>query len=306
MIDLFLFVPPLVIAAALLLDRLFGEPRRLHPLVGFGRYAGWLERRLNRDGRVAGVMALLLAVVPFVAMTLLVPAGWPVVGAEVLLLYLAVGARSLTEHGAAVTEALEAGDLPRARERVGWMVSREVSEADEPAVARAAVESLLENGNDALFGALFWFLLAGAPGVVAYRLVNTLDAMWGYRNERFARFGWAAARLDDLMNYLPARLAAASYGVVGRAAAWRCWARQAAAWEGINPGVVMAAGAGALGVRLGGGARYHGRWRERPELGEGRVPGAADIRRAATLVQRAALLWLFAAFAMSTLIALSS
>ena len=299
-------IPPLIMAVALLADRLLGEPRRFHPLVGFGRYAGWLERGLNRGGRFAGVMSLLLAVAPFVALTVLVPAGWPMMVAEVLLLYLAVGARSLVEHGAAVAEALEAEDLPRARERVGWMVSRDVSEADEPAVARAAVESLLENGNDALFGALFWFLLAGAPGVVAYRLVNTLDAMWGYRNERFARFGWAAARLDDVMNYLPARLAAASYGVVGRGAAWRCWARQAAAWEGINPGVVMAAGAGALGVRLGGGARYHGVWRERPELGEGREPDAGDIRRASALVQRAALLWLFTAFVVSALVALSS
>ena len=289
-------IPPLIIAAALFADRLLGEPRRFHPLVGFGRYAGWLERGLNRDGRIAGVAALLLAVVPFVALTVLVPAGWPMVVAEGVLLYLAIGARSLVEHGEAVAEALEAGDLPRARERVGWMVSRDVSEADEPAVARAAVESLLENGNDALFGALFWFLLAGAPGVVAYRLVNTLDAMWGYRNERFARFGWAAARLDDGMNYLPARLAAAAYGVVGGRAAWRCWARQAAAWEGVNPGVVMAAGAGALGLRLGGGARYHGAWRERPELGEGEAPSAADIRRACVLVRRAALLWLLVAF----------
>ena len=290
----FPLLPPLVIAAALLLDRLLGEPRRFHPLVGFGHYAAWLERRLNRNGRVAGGIALLLAVTPVVVVVTLLPSGWPEMVAEVLLLYLAVGARSLVEHGEAVARALDEGALPRARERVGRMVSRDTREADAPAVARAAVESVLENGNDALFGALFWYLVAGAPGVVLYRLVNTLDAMWGYRSARFARFGWAAARLDDLLNYLPARLAAATYALLGRPAAWRCWRRQARAWEGLNPGVVMAAGAGALGVRLGGRACYHGVWRERPELGEGRCPEADDIRRASTLVQRAALVWLTA------------
>ncbi len=288
-----LLTPPLVVAVALLLDRLLGEPRRFQPLVGFGRYAGWLERRLNRGGRAGGVMALLLATLPLVGLAALLPSGWPGAVAEVLLLYLAIGLRSLVQHGDAVAVALEEGDLPRARERVGRMVSRDTGQLDEPAVTRAAVESVLENGNDALFGALFWYLIAGAPGVVAYRLINTLDAMWGYRNERFARFGWAAARLDDGMNYLPARFAACGYALVGGGwGGWRCWRLQSAAWEGLNPGVVMAAGAGALGVRLGGGAPYHGRWRERPVLGEGEEPVAVDIRRASALVQHGALLWL--------------
>ncbi|GAB6043308.1 adenosylcobinamide-phosphate synthase CbiB [Endothiovibrio diazotrophicus] len=294
---------PLVVVAALLLDRLLGEARSFHPLVGFGRYAGWLERRLNRDGRWGGVAAVGVAVTPWVLLAALPPAGWPSLVAGMATLYLAVGARSLAEHGRAVAEALDAGSLEEARRRVGWMVSRDVSRADEEAVARAAVESVLENGNDALFGALFWFLLAGAPGVVAYRLVNTLDAMWGYRNRRFARFGWAAARLDDLMNYLPARLTAVGYGLAGGAGAWRCWSRQAGAWEGVNPGVVMAAGAGALGVRLGGGARYHGVWRERPTLGEGEVPRAADVRRAVALVGRAAWLWVVVTSAVAASIA---
>jgi adenosylcobinamide-phosphate synthase len=157
---------------------------------------------------------------------------------------------------------------------------------------------VLENGNDAVFGALFWFALAGAPGVVAYRLANTLDAMWGYRTARYLRFGWAAARLDDLLNYVPARLTALTYAAAGRfERALACWRAQAGAWESFNAGPVMAAGAGALGVRLGGAAVYHGAPKERPPLGEGDAPGARDIRRALALVRRGVWLWLGALLA---------
>jgi adenosylcobinamide-phosphate synthase len=197
-----------------------------------------------------------------------------------------------------VAQALAAGDLAAARERVGWMVSRDTAAMTGEDVARAAVESVLENGNDAVFGALFWFALAGAPGVVAYRLANTLDAMWGYRTARYLRFGWAAARLDDLLNYVPARLTALTYAAAGRfERALACWRAQAGAWESFNAGPVMAAGAGALGVRLGGAAVYHGAPKERPPLGEGDAPGARDIRRALALVRRGVWLWLGALLA---------
>ena len=141
----------------------------------------------------------------------------------------------------------------------------------------------------------FWFALAGAPGVVAYRLVNTLDAMWGYRNQRYRDFGWAAARLDDLLNLVPARLTALSYALLGRGRdALHCWRHQARRWNGRNAGVVMAAGAGALGVRIGGPSRYGGQLRERPWLGTARAPGAGDILAALRLVSRSTALWVLA------------
>lgn len=135
-------------------------------------------------------------------------------------------------------------------------------------------------------------MLGGAPGAVFYRLANTLDAMWGYRNTRYRHFGWAAARLDDCLNYVPARLTALTYALLGdRRLALACWRSQAPAWDSPNAGPVMAAGAGALNLTLGGPARYRGEWHERPPLGGGAAPGAGDIERALALVRRGVLLW---------------
>jgi adenosylcobinamide-phosphate synthase len=161
------------------------------------------------------------------------------------------------------------------------------------AVVPATTESVLENGNDGIFGALFWFVIAGTPGCLFYRLANTLDAMWGYRNRHYDDFGWAAARLDDLLNTIPARLTALSYALLGATGrALHCWRSQAGAWESPNAGPVMASGAGALGISLGGPARYGGQWRNRPLLGEGQPPRTADIGRALSLVRTALGLWL--------------
>ncbi len=272
------------------LDALLGEPRRAHPLVLFGRLADRLERQFNgpagRGWRSHGVTAWCLAVLPLTAgawVLSLLPGigGW----LEVVLLYLALGLRSLGEHVLPVANALRSGDLTEARRRVGFIVSRDTRALDEQGVARAATESALENGSDAVFAALFWFAVAGAPGVVLYRLSNTLDAMWGYRNPRFERFGWAAARIDDALNFIPARLVALTYALLGRTgAALRCWRRQAPFWDSPNAGPVMAAGAGALGVSLGGAAVYHDVLHRRPTLGEGEAPEARDIERALDLV----------------------
>ena len=278
------------------LDALLGEPRRRHPLVAFGRLAGRLEKRLNAGGRGQrrhGVGAWCLAVVPL-TLVALVLSGLPGIGwlVDVLALYCALGLRSLGEHVLPVATALRQGDLGEARRRVSYLVSRETTELDETAVARAATESVLENGSDAVFAALFWFIVAGAPGVVLYRLSNTLDAMWGYRNARFERFGWAAARIDDGLNYLPARLVALTYAVLGKTRlALSCWQRQAPTWDSPNAGPVMAAGAGALGVALGGPAIYHGQLHERPALGQGPAADAGSIERGWALVSRGEWLW---------------
>ncbi|MES2821510.1 MAG: adenosylcobinamide-phosphate synthase CbiB [Pseudomonadota bacterium] len=303
--------------AGVALDALLGEPRRWHPLVAFGRLADGLERQFNRPyfipslqpqattaspgkanagrgWRSHGVSAWVLAVLPLTllahVLSLLPGVGWLV---EVVALYAALGLRSLGEHARPVAEALLRHDLVEARRRVGYMVSRQTAELDEEGVARAATESVLENGSDAVFAVLFWFALFGAPGVVLYRLSNTLDAMWGYRTPRFERFGWAAARIDDLLNYLPARLVALTYALLGDTRlALRCWLIQAPTWDSPNAGPVMAAGAGALGVALGGPALYHGELHQRPPLGEGPTARAETIERALELVRRGVLLWL--------------
>jgi adenosylcobinamide-phosphate synthase len=284
---------------AVVLDRLLGEPRRWHPLVGFGRYAAWLELRLNAGKvlRGSGVLAWLLAIVPFLLPVYFLsqqPELQFITG--VLLLYFALGLQSLTEHARRIRHALDDGDLFLARQRVGEIVSRDTAAMQQQDVARAGVESVLENGNDAVFGALFWFMLLGAPGALLYRLANTLDAMWGYRTQRYFHFGWAAARLDDVLNFIPARLTALTYMLLGNArTAWRCWRQQAPQWDSPNAGPVMASGAGSLCVQLGGAAHYHGAVEERPLLGAGAAPQAADIGRAVALMQRGVWVWLLAA-----------
>lgn len=286
----------LLMACAVLLDLLLGEPRRWHPLVGFGRYAAWLERRMNNSGtsRLRGVAAWGAALAPFLVVTLALwrqPALRPYI--DVLVLYFALGLQSLREHAKRIQSALEAGNLPQARQRVGEIVSRDTSDMHPQDVARAGVESVLENGNDAVFAALFWFALLGAPGALLYRLANTLDAMWGYRTSRYLHFGWAAARFDDVLNFIPARLTAFSYALAGDIrTALRCWRQQARAWDSPNAGPVMASGAGSLCVRLGGAAQYHGATEIRPLLGAGSEPQAVDIARALSLVQRGVGLWL--------------
>ena len=291
---------PLCALAAVLLDRRFGEVRRWHPLVGFGAWAKVLEHRLNRRTFGGGLLAWALAVLPWVALAAVlraVPLPGVAVAVDIALLYFALGAQSLAEHAAAIAGPLQAGQLDEARRRVGWIVSRETSALDATGVAKAGVESVLENGNDAIFGALFWFALLGGPGALAFRLANTLDAMWGYRNERYRHFGCAAARIDDALNWLPARLTALTYALLGATRrALACWRRQAPTWDSPNAGPVMAAGAGSLQVSLGGAAIYHGREEIRPPLGEGPPPQAADLTRAIRLVKRSLALWLAVLF----------
>lgn len=288
--------------AAVVLDWLVGEPRRWHPLVGFGRGAAALERWLNRQPErscrslAGGILGVVLLTAPVMAVAWLlsnVLNGWAWLAAQVIVLWSALSLRGLAEHGKAVSEAQHQGDGDRARAAVGRIVSRDAIVLSDNGVAVAATESMLENGADAVFASLFWFLVAGLPGVLLHRMINTLDAMWGYRNDRFLYFGRCAARLDDLMNWLPARLTALTYAFLGDTRlALQCWHRQARTWDSPNAGPVMAAGAGALRVTLGGPAPYASGIKHRPLLGDGPEATAQTVDHAIALVQRGVMLWL--------------
>ena len=295
----------LIIALALALDYLLGEPRRYHPLVGFGRFVDAIEARFNsaQARRADGVLAWGFAVIPLVLLAFAVDA-W-LQSSEFLhllwslaILYLAIGWNSLMVHAAAVVTPLLGGDLEAARLAVARIVSRDSAGLDATGIARGAIESVLENGADAIFAALFWFVLLGAPGVLAYRVINTLDAMWGYRNERYRQFGWMAARVDDVVNFIPAQLTALTYALLGShtAQAFACWKSQGLAWKSPNAGPVMAAGAGALNICVGGAETYHGKRQQRsvlgPEPGPATRPSAAGLQQACHLVNRSLALWL--------------
>lgn len=298
----------LTILTAFIIDVVVGEPRRWHPLVGFGYGANWLESKLNRFSNkqpfwsyLSGFIAWSLMVLPPVFLLCLIqgyfknstdmPAIEMVIG--VVCLAFALGTKSLVQHARAVSEALKNSDIDLARKSIAMIVSRDTSNSDEEAINRATIESVLENGSDAIFAAIFWFVVLGAPGVILYRLANTLDAMWGYRTEQFNYFGWTAARIDDALNWIPARLTALAYTLAGNTkSAWLCWHKQAKQWHGINPGVVMASGAGALNITLGGPAIYHGKYIERPELGCDKKPEASDIERTINLVYKSIVIWL--------------
>ena len=297
-----LFAPFIVCALALTLDRILGEPARWHPLVGFGRVVTAIERQFNTHPArpwlsiLKGSAALLLVTLPILGvavwLSMLLDGFWLLI-TQAIVLWLALSLRGLSEHGLAVAEPLHSGDLATAQEQVSRIVSRQASALDERGVAAAATESMLENGADAVFASLFWFLIGGIPGVVLHRLINTLDAMWGYRNPRFLYFGRPAARLDDILGWLPARLTALTYTLLGqRKLALECWRKQASQWDSPNAGPVMAAGAGALNVRLGGPSPYPAGIKQRPLLGGTQAADAGSIEAAINLVQHGVWLWL--------------
>ncbi|WP_029901273.1 cobalamin biosynthesis protein [Nocardia brasiliensis] len=278
------------------LDRVLGDPRRWHPVAGFGTAAAALESRTYADRRGAGVVHEVVLVGAVVGLGLGVRrGGWPLTA---LATWTVLGGRSLARTGGEMAERLEAGDLVGARALLPSLCGRDPEALDADGLARAALESIAENTSDATVAPLVWGALAGVPGLLGYRAINTLDAMIGYRNDRYRNFGWAAARTDDLANLLPARLtglltAALAPLVGGRpAAAFRAWRRDAAQHPSPNAGVVEASMAGALGIRLGGRTEYPHGVENRPTLGTGPTPTVADLHRAVRLseaVQAAAV-----------------
>lgn len=270
------------VAAGLVADRLLGEPpTAVHPVVGFGRAMRAVERVLYRDGRAAGVAHAAAG------LGLGLAAG-RLLGSTAVATWLAVAGRALEHAALDVASALEAGDLDRARALLPALVGRDPTDLDEKEVARAVVESVAENTVDAVVAPAFWALVAGAPGALGYRAVNTLDAMVGHRSERYQRYGWASARVDDLAGWVPARVTAALVAAARPGAApavWTAVRSQAPAHPSPNAGVAEAAFAAALGLRLGGENRYCDRVEIRPPLGTGRPAEAADIPRAVALAR---------------------
>ncbi|UCM87606.1 cobalamin biosynthesis protein [Streptomyces marincola] len=287
-------------AAGLLLgfaaDRLLGDPRRRHPVAGFGAAASALERRMWADSRARGAAyaAVLVGGAALAGRAAARGSGrGPLAHAAVTAAatWVVLGGRSLEREALAVHAHLVRGDLPAARQRLTHLVGRDTTGLDEGGIARAVVESVAENTSDAVVAPLVWGAFAGVPGLLGHRAANTLDAMVGHRNPRYERFGWASARLDDALNLPGSRLsgllAAAAAGAPARTRrALATWRADAAAHPSPNAGVVEAAFAGALGVRLGGTNRYGTRTEHRAVLGTGREARAADIPRAVALARR--------------------
>ncbi|KRB41967.1 adenosylcobinamide-phosphate synthase CbiB [Phenylobacterium sp. Root700] len=288
---------PWLVLAAAAVEGVAGYPRRLHaivphPVAWIGRQLHALERRLNNGGdlprRIAGLATLLIVAGSAAGAGLLLDhllAG-PAVILAALLGSLGLAARSLYDHVAAVSRALGAADLPAARAAVAMIVGRDTETLDREGVAAAALESLAESFNDGVVAPLFWFLLGGLAGLFAYKAVNTADSIIGHREEPYRCFGWAAARTDDLMNLIPARIAGALIALVaGRG--WATMLRDAGKHASPNSGWPEAAMAGALRVQLGGPASYDGVAHDRPTFGDGPRPSPLDLHQGLRLYLRA-------------------
>jgi adenosylcobinamide-phosphate synthase len=293
--------------ASLVLEAVIGYPeavnRRVpHPVVGVGAAISALERRWNRPERGEALRRGLGVV------TLALVAGGAALaglsatralrgrkGGSLMIAALAttgLAQRSLHDHVESVLRPLEQGDLPVAREAVSRIVGRDTHDLDASGIAAAALESLAESFNDGVVAPAVWLALGGLPGLFAYKAVNTADSMIGHKEPRWRSFGWAAARTDDAMNLVPARLAGGLIAAAG-GGGWRVMRRDAAKHVSPNAGWPEAAMAGALGVRLGGPVRYDGQMTDRPVFGDGPAPTAADLRRGLGVYRRACgLLWL--------------
>ena len=292
-------------AVAMGVDAVLGWPNGLftrigHPVTWLGRLIGALDARWNRTEdapwkrRAAGIVTALIVIALSSGLALAVqtamPQGWSRFVLLGILAWPFVALRSLHDHVAAVARPLQSGDLAAARSAVSKIVGRDPANLDEAAIARAAIESLAENTSDGIVAPLFWGVLFGLPGIVGYKAANTLDSMIGHRSERHESFGWAAARIDDVANLVPARLTGLLFALMSAhpMEAMSCMIKDARRHRSPNAGWPEAAMAGALGVRLCGPRFYHGELADEPWLnGAARDPIAGDIARGLKLYSRA-------------------
>ncbi|MGX1321440.1 adenosylcobinamide-phosphate synthase [Bradyrhizobium sp. USDA 377] len=300
------FAGAMVVAMAV--DACLGWPSWLfarigHPVTWLGRLIGAIDAGWNRSSdppalrRAAGVAGALLVIVLSVALGWMLQgwlaSGWIQIALVGVLAWPLVALRSLHDHVAAVAVPLQAGDIAAAREAVSRIVGRDPAALDDAGIARAAIESLAENASDGIVAPVFWGALFGLPGILGYKAINTLDSMIGHRNERHEAFGWAAARMDDVANFIPARLTGFLFVLLAprRSEALSRMTRDARRHRSPNAGWPEAAMAGALGVRLSGPRIYHGSVTDEPWLNEGaRDPHPADIGEGLNVYRRAMLL----------------
>ena len=283
------------LALGVALDQLLADPQRHHPVAWFGSWATLVEKVAYADSRAAGALFTAAAIAPALAGGIVVEKaasrrGWLQVAATAAATWAALGVRRLANEGGIMADRLDSGDLEAAREQLPNLCGRDPRTLDEEGLGRATVESMAENTNDAGVCTLLWGAVAGVPGILAHRALNTLDAMVGYRNERYGRFGTVAAVADDAAAWLPARvtgaLACLTAPLIGgrTGTAWRIMRRDGASHPSPNGGWCESAWAGALGVQLGGENRYGERVESRPTPGDGPRPRGAEVRRAAQLV----------------------
>ncbi len=300
-------MPEHQLAAAFALDLLLGDPRWFpHPVKLIASLAIWLERGARscfKNERVGGAVTALMVILTTGAFALLLVVGAGAVSdvaaevVSVVIIYFSLALRDLLKHSREVLRALEAGDLPRARSRVAMIVGRDTKSLNEAEITRAVVESVAENLTDGVIAPLLYAAICGPVGAIMYKAINTLDSMFGYKNERYIKFGWASARIDDVANYIPARVAGVSVILASLFLGLRplnsirVFFRDGQNHPSPNSGLTEAAVAGALGVRLGGLSHYDGEPSEKPTIGEPLEPlNQQHIKRVNVLVFSAALI----------------
>ena len=294
-----------VITLALVLDAWLGEVKRFHPLVGFGNGAKRIEKQFNQNQcsavkqKLTGMFAWSVLVLPLPALYFFLQSELSWWWLDIAILYFAIGHKSLKQHALQVFKPLQQGDITTARHYCGYLVSRDTSKLESEDVSRAVVESVLENGHDAVIASLFWYCVGGAPLVIIHRLANTLDAMWGYKNSRFLNFGWFSAKADDLLGWPSAKVTAFLYALQSKQFIQSLSNAyyQSKHYKSLNGGWAMASGATALNVKLGGKAVYFEQEIESVTLGQGDTVQAKHICSSVNLVTRAAWLFVFITFA---------
>jgi len=294
--------------SALVIDNLIGEPTRFHPLVFFGKIAKQLENILNNGSKrkrfIGGVVAWSLLVLPipllYLGLIVILPF-YIIVLVNIYIVYWAVALNSLNLHGMQIYKPLKDNNLKQAQHYCSYIVSRDTSQIDKQGISRATTESMLENGHDGVTATLIYFVIGGAPLVIIHRLSNTLDAMWGYRNEQFNYFGKFSARMDDLLGFTSGKITALLFVFLGlfkgkaKKALTNAY-QQGKHYKSHNGGWVMASGATVLNVCLGGKAVYFGKTVQSPQLGEGESVQSKHIKASLLLVKQATLLWLLLVF----------
>ncbi|MDO4911704.1 MAG: adenosylcobinamide-phosphate synthase CbiB [Corynebacterium sp.] len=294
------------ILGGLAADALFRDPQTHHPVAYFGRYVSAVEAKLYKPSKARGAAFFLATVAPPVLLTQFFNRKYPT-ATLMIALWASLGGHTLCRIGRNVSQDLAVGDVDAARTWIPWLCSRDPQFLDEPGIIRATIESLAENTCDAASAPLFWAAVAGAPGVIAHRAVNTLDAMVGYKNERYKDFGFVSAKADDVMAFLPARLTALSHMLLHprrAGVAWKAWRTQAPKHPSPNAGPVEATAAAALNISLGGPTQYAHGIEDRPRMGFGPAPEQKDIEAAGA--QARSSMWLLATGLAGALLLISS